>query len=281
MDASGCTQLAGNDPSEAGSKLLSGTNANGNGWHGEMPKRDKKTGALKFADAPDFCPNLTPPEVLKLGSFGGGYFRPITSGVTGAKYNKVWKELPEEWLENLDIKTQVASMKYTTTINKYKVNCGAKDGSKDTFGQAYWEKQGWINGQDPYGWFHWYCRFYQGRRSDDDERQISRWAKAAGQRGRWKQNLVGKVLAAGKQYDDESVSPVVRQTLQHWGYNLTLKDFEQGAKRVRTHGASYIPKAALKHVMANPKSGKGTSKKESGAVSSGSRKRKPKSQEVE
>ena len=27
---------------------------------------------------------------------------------------------------------------------------------------------------DPYGWFQWYCRFYQGRRSSDDERQVGR-----------------------------------------------------------------------------------------------------------
>lgn len=27
--------------------------------------------------------------------------------------------------------------------------------------QADWEKSGWIAAQDPRGWFHWYCRFYQ------------------------------------------------------------------------------------------------------------------------
>lgn len=29
--------------------------------------------------------------------------------------------------------------------------------------QADWEKSGWIAAQDPRGWFHWYCRFYQVR----------------------------------------------------------------------------------------------------------------------
>jgi hypothetical protein len=24
-----------------------------------------------------------------------------------------------------------------------------------------WEQSGWIVAQDPYGWFQWYCRFYQ------------------------------------------------------------------------------------------------------------------------
>jgi hypothetical protein len=42
---------------------------------------------------------------------------------------------------------------------------------------------------------HRYCRFYQGRRSDDDARQISRWAKAAGVKGRWRGNLIGKVCS--------------------------------------------------------------------------------------
>ena len=36
-----------------------------------LPKRDKATKALQFADFPNFRPNLTPDEVIKLGSFGG------------------------------------------------------------------------------------------------------------------------------------------------------------------------------------------------------------------
>jgi len=67
---------------------------------------------------------------------------------------------------------------------------------------------------------------------------------------RWKQNLVGKCMASGKAFDDDTVSPVVRQTLQHWAYKLTAEDFELGSARVATHGASYIPKSKLAHVMA-------------------------------
>ena len=34
-----------------------------------------------------------------------------------------------------------------------------------------------------YGWFQWYCRFFQGRRSEDDVRQIQRWLKICGPTG--------------------------------------------------------------------------------------------------
>ncbi|CAN0522126.1 unnamed protein product, partial [Scytosiphon promiscuus] len=43
---------------------------------------------------PEFRPNLTPKEILQMGSFGGTCFRPIKSSVTGKTYRDAWKEFP-------------------------------------------------------------------------------------------------------------------------------------------------------------------------------------------
>jgi hypothetical protein len=67
-------------------------------------------GTLCFDDFPEFRPNLTPKEVLQLGSFGGTYFRSIHSSITGESYQNVWKEFPEDWFSGLDIKTQVCAL---------------------------------------------------------------------------------------------------------------------------------------------------------------------------
>ncbi len=84
-----------------------------------------------------------------------------------------------------------------------------------------WESKGWISDCDPYGWFMWHCNFYLGRRCDDDERKIKRWMGVAGAKGRFNNQLINRIHYTNKKFDDRSVSPVIRQTLQHWGYHLT------------------------------------------------------------
>ena len=106
------------------------------------------------------------------------------------------------------------------------------------------QSSGWISDVDPYGWFQWYCHYYRGRRSSDDARQISRWKALAGTKGRFKSQLCNKILqkastittasAASKQsraalttaINDVSISPVVRQTLFHWGLFITEEVME-------------------------------------------------------
>ena len=81
-----------------------------------------------------------------------------------------------------------------------------------------------------HGRFQWYCRFYMGRRCDDDERQIGRWSGVAGPKGRWKRALLNKVVASNARWDDASISPVIRQTLLHWAFEITEADVLAHAK---------------------------------------------------
>ena len=43
--------------------------------------------------------------------------------------------------------------------------------------------------------------------------------------------LVTQILRKNGKYNDESISPKIRQVLQHWGYVLTKKDFDNEIKR--------------------------------------------------
>ena len=89
----------------------------------------------------------------------------------------------------------------------------------------FWENRGWINKIDPYGWFQLYFRYWLVRRSKDDERQfksnlmqIKRWKQIV---SRFRGKLVKMIENAGSKFDDYSISPKTRQTLLHWGYELT------------------------------------------------------------
>ena len=192
----------------------------------KMKKKNNNKNNIKHMNNNDktlhesFKPNLTPKEVFAKGAFGGTYFRPIYSSITKKHYKSkdVIKEYPKSWFKGIDIEKMVTSSKYDKNVNKYGVKCGSD--LKD------WEKSGWMHKQDPYGWFQWYCRFYMGRRTDDDERQIKRWLALAGPKGRFKNRLINMIKNKGAKYDDESISPVIRQTLLHWGYQITPGDLK-------------------------------------------------------
>jgi hypothetical protein len=75
---------------------------------------------------------------------------------------------------------------------------------------ATWWRNGWIRPQDPRGWFQWYCRYYQGRRSADDERQIRRWRAIARHVSAIRKNCEkGDVECRRRQ----------RQAALHWAYD--------------------------------------------------------------
>ena len=98
-------------------------------------------------------------------------------------------------------------------MNKYAVKCGTS--------LRFWENKGRINKIDPYSWFQWHFRYYLGRRSKDDKRQINRWKKIV---SRFKGILIKMIKDADSKYDDYFFSPKIRQILLHWGYELTESD---------------------------------------------------------
>tara|TARA_B110000459_G_C16564735_1_gene473350 strand:- start:368 stop:1285 length:918 start_codon:yes stop_codon:yes gene_type:complete len=173
-----------------------------------------------FKDYPDFKPNISPKEMFELGSFGGTYWRPIYSGILKKNLKNYHKKY--KWFNKIADK-KLSSTDYDININNYKVKVGTS--------LKFWEEKKWINKLHPYGWVHWYCDFYKGLRCEDDERQIKRWKKIAGTNGRFMRFLVTQILKNKKRYDDISVSPKIRQVLQHWGYVLTKEDYEFEIKR--------------------------------------------------
>jgi hypothetical protein len=74
-----------------------------------------------------------------------------------------WEELPDSWKEGKDGARCLTSSEDDLEANKY----------GGSYGQSIeeWEGNGWINHTyDVRGWFQWHCRFFPGRKGDDDER---------------------------------------------------------------------------------------------------------------
>lgn len=103
---------------------------------------------------PDFHPELEPREMLALGVFGGRYLRDCR------------REFPASWFAAARLHPE------GRPGHDPRLNFFGTDASQPL---EVWRRRGWIHPQDPRGWFQWYCRYYLGRRSEDDERQIKRW----------------------------------------------------------------------------------------------------------
>jgi len=94
---------------------------------------------------PEFRPELSPAEMLRLGVFGGKY-------MTDCK-----GEFPASWFDRAKLATN------------------GKDPSLNYFGVdasqplSEWRRKGWIHPDDPRGWFQWYCRYHLGRRSPEED----------------------------------------------------------------------------------------------------------------
>ena len=134
----------------------------------------------------DFEPELTPKEMLALGVFGGKYM------------NDCQDEFPRSWFT----KAKLSANEKDIGLNYYGV-----DASQPL---SEWRRKGWIHPQDPRGWFQWYCRYYLGRRTDDDSRQIKRWKAFRRHASAVKKNC--------ERYDF-SCRKKQRQALLHWAYD--------------------------------------------------------------
>jgi len=135
---------------------------------------------------PEFKPDLTPKEMLEMGIFGGKY-------MTDCK-----KEFPKSWF---------ARAKLSPEGKDPDLNFFGVDASKPL---SYWKRKGWIHEDDPRGWFQWYCRYYMGRRMEDDARQIGRWKNMTRHLAQLKKHC---------EPDDWSCRPRQRQALLHWAYD--------------------------------------------------------------
>ncbi len=135
---------------------------------------------------PAFTPDLTPKELLHLGVFGGRYMTDCRA------------EFPPDWFT----RARLCADRHDPALNCFGVNASQS--------LAIWRAKGWIDPDDPRGWFQWYCRYYMGRRGADDERQIGRWRAV-----RRHAVQIVKNCAPG----DLNCRKKQRQTLLHWAYD--------------------------------------------------------------
>lgn len=138
---------------------------------------------------PRFRPDLTPKQMLELGVFGGVYMRDCI------------KEFPADWFVHAKFQqkgTRIADPK----LNFFRVRASQP--------LDVWRKKGWIHEQDPRGWFQWYCRYYMGRRSADDERQIKRWIAM--------RRHISQILNNCRR-GDHDCHRKQRQAVLHWAYD--------------------------------------------------------------
>jgi hypothetical protein len=135
---------------------------------------------------PAFRPDLAPKEMLTLGVFGGKYMTDCTA------------EFPADWFAQ----ARLCHERHDPDLNCFGVNASQP--------LSVWRKNGWIYHEGPRGWFQWYCRYYMGRRSPDDERQIKRWKAMARHI-----TQIRRHCPEG----DRRCRPRQRQALLHWAYD--------------------------------------------------------------
>jgi hypothetical protein len=136
--------------------------------------------------APGFEPQLTPKQMLRLGVFGGKYMTDCRD------------EFPASWFA----RAKLSPERRDARLNYFGVHASQS--------LAEWRRRGWIHPQDPRGWFQWYCRYYTGRRTRDDARQIRRWRAIARHAAAIRNHCERGDLECRRRQ---------RQALLHWAYD--------------------------------------------------------------
>jgi hypothetical protein len=62
--------------------------------------------------------------VIREGCFGGSYFRPLKSRKLVIVIENDYKELPNAWIDGLDVSKYLTLPTYDPEVNKFKVACG-------------------------------------------------------------------------------------------------------------------------------------------------------------
>jgi hypothetical protein len=120
-------------------------------------------------------------------------------GVFGGKYMTDCRdEFPPSWFA----RAKLCATRHDPELNYFGVNASQP--------LREWRRKGWVHPQDPRGWFQWYCRYYMGRRSTDDERQIRRWRAIARHAAAVRKNCLPGDLECRRRQ---------RQALLHWAYD--------------------------------------------------------------
>ncbi|MEZ5691693.1 MAG: hypothetical protein R3D71_08525 [Rickettsiales bacterium] len=133
-----------------------------------------------------FSPCFSPKQMLEMGVFEGKYL------------NDCKDEFPKDWFKDAKISDTA-----DPSLNSFKI--------KSRQNLSVWQEKGWIIGDDPRGWFQWYCRYYLGRRSPTiDEIQTKRWKNFARHAGQIKANC---------KKGDLTCRPRQRQALLQWSYD--------------------------------------------------------------
>ena len=127
---------------------------------------------------------------------GEPLFSDISCSVNEKWYKKSWNKFDQ--LKNIDQEFYCSNY-YDVSVNKYSVKCATS--------LKFWENRGWINEIDPYSWFQWYFRYWLGRWSEDDKRQVNRWEKNV---SRFTGKLIKMIKDNGSKFDDYSILPKIR-----------------------------------------------------------------------